>query len=140
MDIRDALAQVLDGRDLTQSGAQAVMEQIMTGQATPAQISGGDARAVARKRNRPDQKAPAPISIPGPAPSPAAPTPHPPIHFDSPGTLPTDADPDLLGDYVAEALDHVQAAESALLRLESGSEDQESINAIFRAFHTVNSY
>ena len=40
MDIKDALAQVLDGRDLTQSGAQAVMEQIMTGQATPAQISG----------------------------------------------------------------------------------------------------
>ena len=40
MDIREALAQVLDRRDLTQSGAQAVMEQIMTGQATPAQISG----------------------------------------------------------------------------------------------------
>jgi anthranilate phosphoribosyltransferase len=40
MDIKQAITHVVDGRHLTASGAEAVMEQIMAGQATPAQISG----------------------------------------------------------------------------------------------------
>ncbi len=38
MDIRTALARVLEHRDLSEPEAQSVMEQIMAGQATPAQI------------------------------------------------------------------------------------------------------
>jgi anthranilate phosphoribosyltransferase len=38
--IRAALATLLDGRDLTREEARAVMDQIMSGEATPAQIGG----------------------------------------------------------------------------------------------------
>lgn len=40
MDIREALAQVVDNNDLSQSEMVAVMQQIMTGGATPTQIAG----------------------------------------------------------------------------------------------------
>jgi anthranilate phosphoribosyltransferase len=40
MDIKDAIAQMLEDRCLAEAEAEAVMEQIMTGQATPAQIGG----------------------------------------------------------------------------------------------------
>jgi anthranilate phosphoribosyltransferase len=40
MNIRRAIGHVLDGRDLTEAAAEAVMEQIMNGAATPAQIGG----------------------------------------------------------------------------------------------------
>jgi len=40
MDIRKALALLIEGRSLSAADAEAVMEQIMTGQATPAQIGG----------------------------------------------------------------------------------------------------
>jgi anthranilate phosphoribosyltransferase len=40
MDIKQALARLVEGQDLTECEAEAVMEQIMTGQATTAQIGG----------------------------------------------------------------------------------------------------
>jgi anthranilate phosphoribosyltransferase len=40
MDIRTAIAHLVEGQDLTEVEAEGVMEQIMTGQATPAQIGG----------------------------------------------------------------------------------------------------
>jgi anthranilate phosphoribosyltransferase len=40
MDIREAIADLVEGKDLTETKAEAVMEQIMTGGATPAQIGG----------------------------------------------------------------------------------------------------
>ena len=40
MDIRKALALLIEGQNLSGADAEAVMEQIMTGQATPAQIGG----------------------------------------------------------------------------------------------------
>jgi anthranilate phosphoribosyltransferase len=40
MDIKEAIAQLLQSEDLTENEAEAIMEQIMTGQATPAQIGG----------------------------------------------------------------------------------------------------
>jgi anthranilate phosphoribosyltransferase len=40
MDIRKALALLIEGHSLSAADAEAVMEQIMTGQATPAQIGG----------------------------------------------------------------------------------------------------
>ncbi len=40
MKIKEAIARLLEDHDLTEAEAEAVMEQIMTGQATPAQIGG----------------------------------------------------------------------------------------------------
>jgi len=47
------------------------------------------------------------------------------------------ADSELIGEFVNECLDHVENAEGALLHLESDFEDVESLNAVFRAFHTI---
>ena len=47
------------------------------------------------------------------------------------------ADPELLSEYVAESLEHVVAAEEAVLALEADPNDAEQINTILRAFHTI---
>ena len=51
--------------------------------------------------------------------------------------VPPETDPDLLKEYVAECLDHVTAAEAALLAMETCPEDTEQVNTVFRAFHTI---
>ncbi len=48
-----------------------------------------------------------------------------------------DIDPELLQEFIAEALDHVATAESSLLNIETKGDDPELINATLRAFHTV---
>jgi anthranilate phosphoribosyltransferase len=40
MTVQEALARLLDGHDLTQAQARAVMDEVMSGEATPAQIGG----------------------------------------------------------------------------------------------------
>ncbi len=57
--------------------------------------------------------------------------------FEGQALLPEDADPDLLGEFIVECLDHINAAEEALLVLESNPEDNDQINVVFRAFHTI---
>jgi two-component system chemotaxis sensor kinase CheA len=52
-------------------------------------------------------------------------------------TLPTDADKDLLVEFLNESRDYIEGAESALLALETDPENMESVNTVFRAFHTI---
>ncbi len=68
--------------------------------------------------------APEPEPAPGPAPEVA------PITFD-------DEDKDLLENFVVEANDHLHIAEVQLLTLEKIPDDDEAVNAVFRAFHTI---
>lgn len=51
--------------------------------------------------------------------------------------FPDDADRDLLGDFITESRESLAAAEAALLALEGNPHDTESINTVFRAFHTI---
>lgn len=51
--------------------------------------------------------------------------------------LPEDADRDLLAEFVSESGDLIEAAEEALLALETDPEDMEAVGTVFRAFHTV---
>jgi len=51
--------------------------------------------------------------------------------------LPEDSDLGLLREFGVESLDHIAAAEAALLELESNPDDAEQVNTIFRAFHTI---
>lgn len=51
--------------------------------------------------------------------------------------LPDDIDMDLLRDFIAESRDWIDGAEAALLALEHDPDDEESINTVFRAFHTI---
>ncbi|MGH3058363.1 MAG: anthranilate phosphoribosyltransferase, partial [Gaiellaceae bacterium] len=54
MTIQEALARLLEGRDLSQDEARAVMNAIMDGEATPAQM-GGFLVALRLKRETPDE-------------------------------------------------------------------------------------
>lgn len=49
--------------------------------------------------------------------------------------LPDDAD--LLPDFITESHEYVAASEAALLSLEENPTDEEAVNTVFRAFHTV---
>jgi two-component system chemotaxis sensor kinase CheA len=51
--------------------------------------------------------------------------------------LPDDADHELLPEFITESLEFLAASESALLRLEEDPADDEAVNEVFRAFHTV---
>jgi two-component system chemotaxis sensor kinase CheA len=70
--------------------------------------------------NKPASKPPAPDT--GPAPD---------------EENPSDQDRLLFGDFIPEAGEHLQAAESALLTLEKAPNDPDAINTVFRAFHTL---
>ncbi|MBW3630476.1 MAG: Hpt domain-containing protein [Gemmatimonadetes bacterium] len=43
----------------------------------------------------------------------------------------------LLADFIAESQEHLQGAEAALLELETDPDDEEAVNTVFRAFHTI---
>jgi two-component system chemotaxis sensor kinase CheA len=51
--------------------------------------------------------------------------------------LPDDADRELLPDFLTESHECVVHSEAALLQLEESPDDEEAINTVFRAFHTV---
>ncbi|GMW01768.1 MAG: hypothetical protein AMXMBFR84_29050 [Candidatus Hydrogenedentota bacterium] len=50
---------------------------------------------------------------------------------------PMTGDVDLLAEFVTEAMEHLENAEVALLALETNPDDAESLDAVFRAFHTI---
>ncbi|MBT8358844.1 MAG: Hpt domain-containing protein, partial [Deltaproteobacteria bacterium] len=51
--------------------------------------------------------------------------------------MPEDADLELIGEFIAEGSDLIEAAEEALLTLETNPDDTESVGKVFRAFHTI---
>ncbi len=55
----------------------------------------------------------------------------------TPRLLQSDSDMDLMRDFLMEARELLDNAEAALLALESCPQDGESINTVFRAFHTI---
>jgi two-component system chemotaxis sensor kinase CheA len=50
--------------------------------------------------------------------------------------IPADDIP-LIEDFIAESAEHIDAAEAAMLTLESNLEDSDTLNLIFRSFHTI---
>ena len=52
-------------------------------------------------------------------------------------SLPAEADPVLLGEFITESQELITRAEAALLALETDPENAEAINTVFRAFHTI---
>lgn len=46
-------------------------------------------------------------------------------------------DPELVGDFVLEAREHLQNVESGLLILEKDPDNPETLNSVFRSFHTI---
>lgn len=54
-----------------------------------------------------------------------------------PDVLADDADKNLLTEFVIESKEGIEAAESALLTLETEPDNLDNINTVFRAFHTI---
>ncbi|MEA3287208.1 MAG: chemotaxis protein CheA [Candidatus Marinimicrobia bacterium] len=48
-----------------------------------------------------------------------------------------DVDMELCADFVAEGRDHLEVSDAQLLILESNPEDNDALNTVFRAFHTI---
>ena len=75
-------------------------------------------------------------------PGPAAPSPGAPVDdglaaFDVLLDLNLEENRELLTEFHAEALDHLQQIEAALLALDETPDDPEALNSIFRSFHTI---
>lgn len=51
--------------------------------------------------------------------------------------IPKEAEADIIRDFITESRENLISAEEALLKLESNPEDKESINKVFRCFHTI---
>jgi two-component system, chemotaxis family, sensor kinase CheA len=51
--------------------------------------------------------------------------------------LPQNADMELLGEFITECKDLLEGAEAALLSLEIDPDNMDSVNTVFRAFHTI---
>ena len=55
----------------------------------------------------------------------------------SPASAPAQIDPSLLSDFIAESREHLENAEVHLLTIETDPQNEEALNAIFRAFHSI---
>lgn len=51
--------------------------------------------------------------------------------------VPADADASILSDFIVEATEHLDASDHNLLTLESDPGNKESLDAVFRAFHSI---
>lgn len=51
--------------------------------------------------------------------------------------IPPDAEKDIIRDFISESRENIESAEEALLKLETNPHDKESINKVFRCFHTI---
>lgn len=71
-------------------------------------------------------------STPAQAPDLVAPTAEP-----APAVLFDEDDIPLIQDFIAESREHIETAEAALLELETQPDNQETLNLIFRGFHTI---
>jgi two-component system chemotaxis sensor kinase CheA len=68
-----------------------------------------------------------------PSPPPAAPG----APEEDQGFIPDPAELPLITEFVAEAGEHIETAETALLKIEEQPDDPDAVNTIFRAFHTI---
>lgn len=127
----DAAAALTEGREPVAAEAGKLLEQAMNIFEDVSNAPGLSAAAA------PTRSAAAPVPAPAPAPAAAAPIPAPIVNEDGPQPLPADVDRDILGDFITESRENLQTAEGALLSLETNPADQESINRVFRAFHTI---
>ncbi len=51
--------------------------------------------------------------------------------------VPLTGDPELLADFIQEAIEHLDTADTHLLKIETAPDDENAVNAVFRAFHTI---
>lgn len=56
---------------------------------------------------------------------------------ETPELIIPEEDAPMVMDFIAEAAEHIEAAEAGLLGLENSPDDTEAINTIFRGFHTI---
>ncbi|MFT3745138.1 MAG: Hpt domain-containing protein [Pyrinomonadaceae bacterium] len=82
------------------------------------------------------ESAPEPAPAPPPPPVAVAPDPFLSVKYEC-DVLAADTDVGLVGEFVTESTEMLEAAESALLALETDLENIENVDIVFRAFHTI---
>lgn len=97
-------------------------------------VTASEASALVVADDQPNQDAPGKEVVPEPADASPAPAGDPDSFVAFPESLERDEN---LTEFLAEAREHIAAAEEAVLSLESDLEDLELINTVFRSFHTI---
>ncbi len=137
--VAQALAGTVNGATAIAVASGALAKQQQTAGAQTAEATVAEARAAEAVLPPPAVEAPV---VPAAAvaaavvAAPAVPKVQPPAHSQT-ERLPDDADRDLLPDFITESTECVAASEAALLQLEENPSDEEAVNTVFRAFHTV---
>ncbi|MDX2470146.1 MAG: chemotaxis protein CheA [SAR324 cluster bacterium] len=124
-----------DKSDYPYSDTMTLLAEILAGGAVRVYIADGQAKPAAIGGAAP---AAAPVT-PSPVAEPAAPKALVRVHYVEPEQDP-DAAPismELLQDFVVEAEEHLDTIEQFLLKLEEAPNDDEAINEIFRATHSI---
>jgi len=137
--VAQALAGTVNGATAIAVASGALKQQQQTAEAQTAEASAPEAKAP--EAPLPPAAVEAPV-VPAPAvvasvvSAPAVPKVQPlaPTQIER---LPDDADRDLLPDFITESTECIAASEAALLSLEENPSDEEAVNTVFRAFHTV---
>lgn len=89
------------------------------------------------KLQSPGASSGAPESAVGtPAPAPVATKPAPAVEEEAPLRLNIESDADLLREFINESREHLDNIEQGVLVLENSPNDAETLNTVFRAFHT----
>jgi two-component system chemotaxis sensor kinase CheA len=126
LQLRDWLQRAFDfykGKGPMPESAEGLLAQFRL--AEQAAAGAGDLAGTSKGDHR--EAAPAPPSPPPPAPTNEA--------VEEP--QPLQGDPDLLHEFCAEAMEHLDNADVHLLTLETTPTEEDALNAVFRAFHTI---
>ncbi len=123
-----------------EGGSPAPVAQVMANT-----VGGAVGIAIASGAKSSVQDAAAPVVVPpvvippvvAPVATVSAPAPVAAVRTAAEERLADDVDRDLLSDFIAESGECVTNSESALLQLEENPTDEEAVNTVFRAFHTV---
>ncbi|MBL0938561.1 MAG: chemotaxis protein CheA [Gemmatimonadaceae bacterium] len=141
------VAQVMAGT-INGATAIAVASGALTTEKQTAEAEKPKAKKAEAKAPEAVVAAPAPAAPAVPAPVASAPIASAPVASAPPASavkavaavderLGDDADRDLLPDFITESTECVGNSEAALLQLEENPSDEEAVNTVFRAFHTV---
>jgi two-component system chemotaxis sensor kinase CheA len=115
---------------------QGIVDRILAGEdLDPAQSWQSVAEEISRLQEKAETAIPTIIVDGGPG-GDASSTTSPSTPAGPPGPLP-ELDPEILGGFVVEAREHLDAADVQLLALETDPSNVEALHTVFRAFHTI---
>ncbi len=138
LETKDWLLRMLESYSGKGSAPEAAENLLARWEVPPASgMETPDLAQSALEEEQPPESPPEPAPAPPQETVPPQPAPQPAPAESAPKFVPIEGDVGLLSDFVTEAREHLDTADVHLLTLETNSTDEESLNAVFRAFHTI---